>query len=568
MTIHIHTPTGTFAVHELVADRLIAAQHVTRDAEGKLSAPDYTILQQQIAELGICDFCSAPEARHIIPVPDFELLQDNQSIGGAWAACDICYELVQTNQRAALLQRAVDHLAYGKFTAASISGLHKKFWNAREDLAEAAGIAAACVDYINDTLPNIKPKETDKDKRRRHIRALTGLADDELDALGRGDMTYKQVSKKLVAWHKKYGTDYDGARRLAELIEQEHKRPLPPGHVPHWQRALDARFEALSNVEKVVAGVDTAPYFEPEAIDLHDPEGVKQLIKRQQLHRTLQFMGLRTDAKFLKLAETYSFNEETTEAIQEAAKSIPHDAPLSSIETPNTGAGWFWFSTPLSIASSPQASPTTAALLWGWESDDLGPVIRFSTFVVDEYGALTRGKVLPATKWYWPLNFSFHEMLVLNRESYRKAYAEGGEFENIGVQSMGEEATIKLIADLSVFFLAACLWFKQKILISAPGHIERHARKRYVRDHKLKEPPSVRVIALRASLREPAPPREPGAEGGKREYHCRWIVKGHARLQVCGPGRKDRKLIWIDPYPKGPEDKPLRTREKVYAVIR
>lgn len=279
-------------------------------------------------------------------------------------------------------------------------------------------------------------------------------------------------------------------------------------------------------------------------------------------------MGLRTDAKFLKLAETYSFNEETTEAIQEAAKSIPHDAPLSSIETPNTGAGWFWFSTPLSIASSPQASPTTAALLWGWESDDLGPVIRFSTFVVDEYGALTRGKVLPATKWYWPLNFSFHEMLVLNRESYRKAYAEGGEFENIGVQSMGEEATIKLIADLSVFFLAACLWFKQKILISAPGHIERHARKRYVRDHKLKEPPSVRVIALRASLREPAPPREPGAEGGKREYHCRWIVKGHARLQVCGPGRKDRKLIWIDPYPKGPEDKPLRTREKVYAVIR
>lgn len=567
MVIHIHTPTGTFAVHELVADRLVAANLVTKDADGKHSAPDHDLLKRQIAEIGICDFCSAPEARHIIPVPDFELINDTQSTGGAWAACDACYELVKANARPALLQRAVDNLAYGKFTAASIAGLHKRFWKIRDEMVDAAGIGAAIVDYINDTIPDVKTTLSREDLRRESVRRLTGLTDDELDALGRGDLTYKNVSRKLNAWHKKYGTDYKGARRLAELIEQERQRPLPPGYTPHWQRALDARFEALQTMEKAVTVVQDAPYFNPQSIDLNNPEDTKQLLQRMQMHRTLQFMGFKTDAKFLRAADTYSFNEETIAAIRQASESIPHDSPLSSIETPSTGAGWFWFGTPLPIASSPEASPSTAALLWGWESDEQGPIIRFSTFVVAETGKMD-GKVLPATKWYWPLSFSFHEMLALNRQSYKQTYDQGGEFAGIGVQAMGEDATLKLIADLSLFFLAACVWFKQKILVSAPGHIERHARKRYVREHKLKEPPSVRVIALRESLKEPAPPREAGSEGSKREYHVRWIVKGHPRLQPCGPGRSDRKLIWIDPYPKGPEDKPLRTREKVFAVIR
>lgn len=40
-----------------------------------------------------------------------------------------------------------------------------------------------------------------------------------------------------------------------------------------------------------------------------------------------------------------------------------------------------------------------------------------------------------------------------------------------------------------------------------------------------------------------------------------WIVRGHWRNQVHGPGRTGRKRIWIQPYWKGPEHAAMRMRE-------
>lgn len=40
-----------------------------------------------------------------------------------------------------------------------------------------------------------------------------------------------------------------------------------------------------------------------------------------------------------------------------------------------------------------------------------------------------------------------------------------------------------------------------------------------------------------------------------------YIVRGHWRNQVHGPGRTGRKRIWIQPYWKGPEEAPRRLRE-------
>jgi len=44
----------------------------------------------------------------------------------------------------------------------------------------------------------------------------------------------------------------------------------------------------------------------------------------------------------------------------------------------------------------------------------------------------------------------------------------------------------------------------------------------------------------------------------------RWMVRGHWRLQPYGAERKLRRLKWIDPYVKGPEDKPLDTRSTIW----
>ena len=43
----------------------------------------------------------------------------------------------------------------------------------------------------------------------------------------------------------------------------------------------------------------------------------------------------------------------------------------------------------------------------------------------------------------------------------------------------------------------------------------------------------------------------------KREYYHRWLVRGHIRHQ-WHPSTKTHEVIWIDPYVKGPEDKPFR----------
>lgn len=55
------------------------------------------------------------------------------------------------------------------------------------------------------------------------------------------------------------------------------------------------------------------------------------------------------------------------------------------------------------------------------------------------------------------------------------------------------------------------------------------------------------------------------------EYSVRWIVTGHWRWQPMKDketGLPTKKRIWINPYVKGPEDKPLRETKRVYALLK
>lgn len=56
--------------------------------------------------------------------------------------------------------------------------------------------------------------------------------------------------------------------------------------------------------------------------------------------------------------------------------------------------------------------------------------------------------------------------------------------------------------------------------------------------------------------------REPG-EG----YSYRFMVSGHWRHQWY-PSKGEHHLIWIDPFIKGPEDRPLIIKDKVWKVVR
>lgn len=76
--------------------------------------------------------------------------------------------------------------------------------------------------------------------------------------------------------------------------------------------------------------------------------------------------------------------------------------------------------------------------------------------------------------------------------------------------------------------------------------------------------PEVTVVKLRRVVY----PESEGHEPGSVNWTKRWIVRGHWRWQPCGPGRSQRRRIWVNPFVKGPEDAPLSADTRVYGLHR
>lgn len=99
------------------------------------------------------------------------------------------------------------------------------------------------------------------------------------------------------------------------------------------------------------------------------------------------------------------------------------------------------------------------------------------------------------------------------------------------------------------------------------GRASRHARRRFMRVIPAPAPNfgDVRIITLRRYTMGDTGMGEPTYT---KEWSHRWVVNGHWRWQPHGPGRKERKLIWIPPFIKGPDNKPLIVRDDVRVVRR
>lgn len=100
----------------------------------------------------------------------------------------------------------------------------------------------------------------------------------------------------------------------------------------------------------------------------------------------------------------------------------------------------------------------------------------------------------------------------------------------------------------------------QKIAAHEPRPAPRAAARRW-KDLPLAK----RVNVVR--LRREAGPRDPDAHRDVRWTH-RWMVSGHWRMQAYGPGRAERRPLWIHGFVKGPAGTPLVISEKVYDLVR
>lgn len=108
------------------------------------------------------------------------------------------------------------------------------------------------------------------------------------------------------------------------------------------------------------------------------------------------------------------------------------------------------------------------------------------------------------------------------------------------------------------FFLALLMLLNQTVTTLSKAEADKRTSKRL---RRMKMPTGVTVIQLR---------RHKGSnrkdDESLVEWAHRWVVKGHWRNQPYADGVTRR--IWIAPYVKGPEDKPLVQTQKVYALVR
>ena len=260
----------------------------------------------------------------------------------------------------------------------------------------------------------------------------------------------------------------------------------------------------------------------------------------------------------LRRAGTYAWTPDPIAAMVTAAMSIPETAMLSDITLPED-TGFWWFG---SLIPGCRFN----AILYNCErwKDERRNIIAedvcLTFFIpISDENRHPRMAIGPIT---WPMQTTL-------AEACRALMTVRQAAERVELVDLPPPNTLFTTDDcrlLFQLFLAGCVWLQQRILTTSSGHIERHRRKQFAREHKIPPPGDVKIIELRRreSTSQPAHP-----DAQPVEWSCQWIVSGHWTHQVHGSKRGERRLQYILPYVKGPADKPLRVpKQTVYVVDR
>jgi len=98
---------------------------------------------------------------------------------------------------------------------------------------------------------------------------------------------------------------------------------------------------------------------------------------------------------------------------------------------------------------------------------------------------------------------------------------------------------------------ASWLLIAQRLAETAPVPVDKSIRRAYQRTGR--PAPQVRLVRIRgANTIGSDPQQRPAATQASPQREFRWWVRGHWRNQPYGPGRAQRRLIYIDPQIRGP----------------
>lgn len=257
-------------------------------------------------------------------------------------------------------------------------------------------------------------------------------------------------------------------------------------------------------------------------------------------------MKIHTTRELLRTAIPFYWEPHCMKLVEGAAKKLPDTFALSEQDI-LCPAGFFYFPTPYaSIDFSVEGGPTCieSSQGLGWRlSQGLISIVRFASFTESVDGVDDGVDLFPSC------------FMVLKITGEKKVtFGEYKDRSVAGTDDLLRQARI----DRNKFEISAILFAGQKIVTTETRKVGRAARRRQnLITHEF------RIVRLREAHN-----RSTEKSGGSfTEWACRWAVRGHWRNQYFS-GNKSHRTIWIDPYVKGPSDKPFKVSVSVFDVAR
>jgi hypothetical protein len=237
------------------------------------------------------------------------------------------------------------------------------------------------------------------------------------------------------------------------------------------------------------------------------------------------------------IGEPYYWSPPMCRLLQDVAATVPDSWMPAPTSFPTTD-GFAWFAAPLPLPTWPGGPGAVRAITWSHDPD---PAREVLVCVVVHCIDPRRPAGLPTHYLQWTRGTRLGEILA----------TQGMRAEN------SERAVAKLRCLAAMFAL-----LEQRIIVSIPQRASRAVRRRLAHD-RVSHEPLIRVVMLR----RPAT-RESHIGTTITEWSCQWVVRGHWRMQWC-PAAQMHRPMWILPYVKGPEDKPLKSpATTLFAVVR
>jgi hypothetical protein len=275
----------------------------------------------------------------------------------------------------------------------------------------------------------------------------------------------------------------------------------------------------------------------------------------------------------LDTATTYWASEGVVGLTSNASKTMP-DEPLRADDLPSP-SGFVWFDRPLYMTDIHQKTVAVRVIVWspvvasvdestGTAYTTPSVLLRLYTDNRDPIDEQMRES--PVTDLLHPYTL-YHFVYWSFGEAADWFLQQGGTnvdgspytydaFESLTIAQNSMHEAAKWLQT----FWAFC---RQKIVLQHQQRADRPTAKRFLRGSS-REDPDVQIVTLRRELEQSV--EKSDAEHDVMWTH-RWVVDGHWRNQWY-PSIGEHRAKYIAPYVKGPDDRPLIIKDKVYKVNR